>query len=72
MVENATHILSVFQLASKNPNPPSPGEKPDHWVDNAGTAFQNPWKSFIPYTNRCVIRILGEPFHEPDMVSIHE
>ncbi len=50
MVEKATHILNVFQLASKNPNPPPLGEKPDHWVNKAGTAFQNPWKSFIPYT----------------------
>ena len=44
------HIL-VSPNASKNPNPPVVnGSKPDHWADDAGTTFQNPWKSWRSHT----------------------
>lgn len=71
MVEKAANGLNVSQLASKNPNPQPAGEKPDHWIDKAGTGFQNPWESFIPYTlmNKLLV-CHSYPFYQPDMLSI--
>lgn len=43
--------LVVSSIPTKDPNPaPSPDSKPEHWVDKAGTAFVNPWKSWRPHS----------------------
>ncbi|GAB7343728.1 hypothetical protein MBLNU457_1706t1 [Dothideomycetes sp. NU457] len=38
---------SVTSLPSINPDPPTKGSLPDHWVGNPPTSFTNPWPSFF-------------------------
>lgn len=39
------YSMRVSDVAGRKP-PPDGKTKPDHWVDNIGSAFQNPWPSF--------------------------
>ncbi|PPQ96737.1 hypothetical protein CVT26_010221 [Gymnopilus dilepis] len=50
MAKRVDYSLEVSSTSNKNPDPIAEGSKPDHWVDKAGTAFQNPWKSWRPHT----------------------
>jgi len=50
MTEPKTSLV-VSSNPSKDPNPaPSDDPKPEHWVNKAGTAFVNPWKSWRPHS----------------------
>ena len=37
----------VTSLPSINPEPPTKGSSPDHWVGNPPTSFTNPWPSYF-------------------------
>ena len=59
MAKRVDYSLEVSSTSNKNPGPIAEGSKPDHWVDKAGTAFQNPWKSWRPHTfgERLAVRV---------------
>ncbi|KAF8152552.1 N-acyl-phosphatidylethanolamine-hydrolyzing phospholipase D [Crassisporium funariophilum] len=47
MNEPLIRAMSVSLNPIKNPeNQATETSKPDHWIDEAGSAFQNPWKSW--------------------------
>ncbi|KIM37395.1 hypothetical protein M413DRAFT_448461 [Hebeloma cylindrosporum] len=50
-MDDKTPSLLVSSNPTKDPNPPpNPDTKPEHWIDKAGTAFVNPWKSWRPHS----------------------
>ncbi|KAF8901317.1 N-acyl-phosphatidylethanolamine-hydrolyzing phospholipase D [Gymnopilus junonius] len=52
MAKEVEYVIDISANSNKNPNHVAQGSKPDHWVDKAGTAFKNPWKSWRTHTFR--------------------
>ncbi|KAF8152553.1 N-acyl-phosphatidylethanolamine-hydrolyzing phospholipase D [Crassisporium funariophilum] len=46
MSNSTKYSVRVSGSPSKDPHPPAEGQKPEHWADEQGTAFQNPWDSW--------------------------
>ncbi|KAF8223407.1 N-acyl-phosphatidylethanolamine-hydrolyzing phospholipase D [Tricholoma matsutake] len=60
------YSMRVSDVAGRKP-PPDGKTKPDHWVDNIGSAFQNPWPSFRKPWLKDMLTMLYEIWRFPSV-----